>query len=91
MGIRAAGFFVTLALVSGAMINMAMAQSGARGDGHAQHHDMYKDWQRPEVGGSCCNAQSSDDPPTATAGRPRRTWVTTAYGGRASSQARAAS
>ena len=62
MGMRAAGFLVTSALASGAMINMAMAQSGARGDGHAQHHDMYKDWQRPDGGGSCCNAQSSDDP-----------------------------
>jgi hypothetical protein len=62
MGMRAAGFLVTLALASGAMINMAMAQSGARGDGHAQHHDMYKNWQRPDVGGPCCNAQSSGDP-----------------------------
>jgi hypothetical protein len=23
---------------------------------------MYKEWQRPDVGGSCCNALSADDP-----------------------------
>jgi hypothetical protein len=23
---------------------------------------MYKDWKRPDVGGSCCNAQTPDDP-----------------------------
>lgn len=42
----------------------ALAQSGAIGvgDGHAQHHDQYRTWGRPDVGGSCCNAQTPDDP-----------------------------
>ena len=34
----------------------AAAQSGARGDGHAEHHDWYKGLQTPN-GYSCCNAQ----------------------------------
>lgn len=24
-------------------------------DDHAAHHEEYKEWQRPDVGGSCCN------------------------------------
>ena len=59
---RAINLLLILVLAIGATISVARAQSGNRGDGHAQHHDMYKDWQRPDVGGSCCNAQSADDP-----------------------------
>ena len=59
---RAINLLLILALAVGATISVARAQSGSRGDGHAQHHDMYKDWQRPDVGGSCCNAKSADDP-----------------------------
>ena len=55
-------FVLALALAPGVKINVAMAQSGAHGDGHAQYHDIYKDWQRPDVGGPCCNAASSNDP-----------------------------
>jgi hypothetical protein len=62
MGMRAGGFLFVLLLAFCAMVNLAKGQSGARGDGHAEHHDMYKDWKRPDVGGSCCNAQSADDP-----------------------------
>lgn len=32
------------------------AQSGRHGDGHAQHHDEYRDWRTP-AGGSCCSNQ----------------------------------
>ena len=35
---------------------------GLHGHGHAENHNMYKDWKRPDVGGSCCNAQTPDDP-----------------------------
>jgi hypothetical protein len=35
---------------------------GRHGHGHAENHNMYKDWRRPDVGGSCCNAQTPDDP-----------------------------
>jgi hypothetical protein len=35
---------------------------GSHGHGHAENHNMYKDWARPDVGGSCCNAQTPDDP-----------------------------
>lgn len=35
---------------------------GMHGHGHAENHNMYKDWTRPDVGGSCCNAQTPDDP-----------------------------
>jgi hypothetical protein len=59
---RAINLLLILALAIGATISVARAQSGSRGDGHGRHHDMYKDWQRPDVGGSCCNAQSADDP-----------------------------
>ena len=38
------------------------AQDGGHGHGHAENHNMYEDWKRPDVGGSCCNAQSADDP-----------------------------
>ncbi|MFZ5783994.1 MAG: hypothetical protein ACOY4R_27665 [Pseudomonadota bacterium] len=40
----------------------ALAQSGSRGDGHAEHHDQYRHWMRPDGKGSCCNAQTPDDP-----------------------------
>jgi hypothetical protein len=64
MGARSIGFLLNLVLVLaiGSVIDLAQAQSGNRGDGHAEHHDMYKDWEQPDVGGSCCNAQSADDP-----------------------------
>jgi len=59
---RAIKLLLILALAVGATIGVASAQSGSRGDDHARYHDMYKDWQRPDVGGSCCNAKSADDP-----------------------------
>ena len=64
MGTRSIGFLLILVLVLaiGSRIDLAQAQTGNRGDGHAEHHDMYKDWEQPDVGGSCCNAQSADDP-----------------------------
>jgi hypothetical protein len=62
MRMCAANFLFILALAPGVIVNVAIAQSGAHGDGHAQYHDIYKDWQRPDVGGPCCNAVSSDDP-----------------------------
>ncbi|CAB4168038.1 hypothetical protein UFOVP860_89 [uncultured Caudovirales phage] len=36
------------------------AQTGAHGDGHAQQHDIYRDWQHPTTRASCCNAQTAD-------------------------------
>ena len=53
-----------LAVAVWGLTDLARAEerSGRHGDGHAQHHHMYRDWQRPDVGGSCCNAQSAYDP-----------------------------
>lgn len=50
-----------LVLVAGGVIAScvdlrAHAQSGQRGDGHAEHHDWYRSLQTPH-GTSCCNAQ----------------------------------
>lgn len=39
----------------------AAAQSGARGDGHAEHHDWYRDLLTP-LGYSCCNGDQPDKP-----------------------------
>lgn len=39
----------------------ARAQSGARGDGHDQHHDWYRGLLTPQ-GYSCCNAGTEDKP-----------------------------
>ncbi len=33
------------------------AQTGSHGDGHAQHHDWYRDLRQPGSGISCCNRQ----------------------------------
>lgn len=55
--------FVALAILGAiAFCAPARSQSGAHGDGHAQHHDKYKQWQRPDIGGSCCNALTPDSP-----------------------------
>lgn len=40
----------------------ATAQSGSRGDGHAEHHQEYQHWKQPDNGGSCCRALTPDDP-----------------------------
>ncbi len=31
------------------------APSGRHGDGHAEHHDWYKDLRQPDTGSRCCN------------------------------------
>lgn len=48
------------------------AQSGSRGDGHAEHHDWYNGLTRPDVGGSCCHGATA-----AREGdcRPVRAWL----------------
>ena len=51
-----------LAVLAGMAIAGARAQSGAHAEGHAEGHDTYSTWQRPDVGGSCCN--DSDCRPT---------------------------
>lgn len=33
----------------------AAQHSGRHGDGHAQHHDWYKDLRQPDTGVRCCN------------------------------------
>ena len=43
----------------------ALAQSGNHGDGHAQHHDVYKGWAQSNGFSSCCNG---DDPATGAKG-----------------------
>lgn len=66
-------FFATILPAIAACAGMgwpmaAMAQpsvpSGRHGDGHAQHHDWYKDLRQPDTGSRCCrgdaNGQSGD-------------------------------
>ena len=48
-----------LAVLGG--VKVALGQSGAHGDGHAQGHDIYKHW-KDRAGYSCCD--SSDCRPT---------------------------
>lgn len=40
------------ALPSGRSFDSAQ---GRHGDGHAQHHDWYKDLRQPDIGSRCCN------------------------------------
>jgi hypothetical protein len=52
---RLAAGFAALAVV-GLWVVAAHAQSGEHGDGHAQQHDIYKNWSPPSnPGTSCCN------------------------------------
>ena len=44
------------------LLGRASAQDGARGHGHAEHHDVYRSLTNPVTGMSCCNAQTPDDP-----------------------------
>ena len=58
--------FALIAIALGVLVcfltQPSKAQDGGRGHGHAENHNMYKDWNRPDVGGSCCSAQTPDDP-----------------------------
>jgi hypothetical protein len=46
-------------LVAGAAARDGLAQSS--GHHHAFHDDHYRTWQRPDVGGSCCNARLREE------------------------------
>jgi hypothetical protein len=37
-----------------------LGQTGAHGDGHAQHHDWYRSLTKPGTATSCCNAMRPD-------------------------------
>lgn len=64
--IRAAATYLVAALAFLAVVTVflplkARAQSGAHGDGHAQQHDIYKNWSPPNnPGTSCCSAEKPD-------------------------------
>jgi hypothetical protein len=50
--------FFAAGFVAGMLASKASAadcEVGAFGCGHHELHDKYKEWQRPDVGGSCCN------------------------------------
>ena len=49
-----------VAVMAAQIDGRALAQSGAHGDGHAQQHDIYKDWRHPMTRASCCNAQTAE-------------------------------
>lgn len=51
---------VALLVIVYVLATSALAQSGAHGDGHAEHHDIYKDWRHPTTRASCCNAQTAE-------------------------------
>ena len=52
--------WAALLVIGSVLVTAALAQSGAHGDGHAEHHDIYKDWRHPTTGAGCCNAQTLD-------------------------------
>jgi hypothetical protein len=60
--VLAAGAAVIILLAAGFLLGRATAQSGSHGDGHAEHHDLYKSWRMPGTNVSCCN--ESDCRPT---------------------------
>lgn len=49
-----------LLAIAGALILIAGGLHFARGQGHAENHDWYKDLKQPVSGGSCCNALTAD-------------------------------
>ena len=60
------GFVTALAILLAAAAvftagRNAWSQSGVHGDGHAQGHDVYRQWSPPNnPGTSCCNAEKPD-------------------------------
>lgn len=56
--IPAAMIFVGLML----MAVVAFGQDGHHGQGHAQHHDWYRELKQPGTGFSCCNALTPENP-----------------------------
>lgn len=67
--VRVAALTVTAGIVISVcpMSLTALAQAGAHGVQHAEHHDEYKDWKQPGTGVSCCNDQDC---------RPTRAYLT---------------
>ena len=61
MNTRALATLFVIVLFLGALVQIAFplkarAQSGAHGDGHAQMHDEYKGWKKPDNPNvSCCD------------------------------------
>src|ERR1700682_4150521 len=49
--------FALIAIALGVLVcfltQPSKAQDGGRGHGHAENHNMYKDWNRPDVAGDC--------------------------------------
>ena len=43
-----------------------LAQTGQHGDGHAQHHDWYRELRQPDIGYGCCSDADC---------RPVRAWL----------------
>jgi len=62
----------TLLLLLWPLTLAAQQPSGRHGDGHAQHHDWYKDLRQPDTGLRCCNG--SADGKTGDC-RPAPSWV----------------
>jgi hypothetical protein len=53
------GGALCLGLAAWGVSDMARAQSGHHGDGHAENHDWYRDLRQPDTGVSCCNGHSA--------------------------------
>lgn len=52
--------FYTAAITVALAVLLQIAKAHAEGpeshaDGHAKLHDFYREWSRPDTGGSCCN------------------------------------
>jgi len=56
----------------------SLAPSGRHGDGHAEHHDWYKDLRQPDTGSRCCNGdvdgKTGDCRPAQAERGPDGTW-----------------
>jgi hypothetical protein len=55
------GTMIGFALLSGFLIGLAVGSARAQHQGHAENHSWYNEL-RSNAGGSCCRAQSAEDP-----------------------------
>ena len=50
---------ICFGLTAWGVSDLARAQSGNHGDGHAENHDWYQNLTQPDTGFSCCNGSTS--------------------------------
>lgn len=55
MSVRNLSILMVSAVLGLSPFAVGAQPSGRHGDGHAQHHDWYKDLRQPDTGVRCCN------------------------------------